>query len=154
MKDLLEKYKMFQTPKLANEISWKDMKEFNSYMKEVVRDYKIKQAKSIQSARNVIISWQGKNPFGVEASPCGIIKTFSDTIVNELREQYGCGLMLPEHDSNKKTYLVMLGYGILTVEIYELCHQLKRKSQTWAVSSNGQSAGFAHRKIGFESRYQ
>ena len=53
MKDLLEKYKMFQTPKLANEISWKDMKEFNSYMKEVVRDYKIK---SIQSARNVIIS--------------------------------------------------------------------------------------------------
>lgn len=29
---------MFQTPKLANEISWKDMKEFNSYMKEVVRD--------------------------------------------------------------------------------------------------------------------
>lgn len=53
MKDLLEKYKMFQTPKLANEISWK---EFNSYMKEVVRDYKIKQAKSIQSARNVIIS--------------------------------------------------------------------------------------------------
>ena len=42
--------------KLANEISWKDMKEFNSYMKEVVRDYKIKQAKSIQSARNVIIS--------------------------------------------------------------------------------------------------
>lgn len=39
MKDLLEKYKMFQTPKLANEISWKDMKEFNSYMKEVVRDY-------------------------------------------------------------------------------------------------------------------
>lgn len=66
MKDLLEKYKMFQTPKPANEISWKDMKEFNSsYMKEVVRDYKIKQAKSIQSARNVIISWQGKNPFGV-----------------------------------------------------------------------------------------
>ena len=60
MKDLLEKYKMFQTPKLANEISWKDMKEFNSYMKEVVRDYKIKQAKSIQSARNVIISWPGK----------------------------------------------------------------------------------------------
>nr|UWI21779.1 MAG: hypothetical protein [Bacteriophage sp.] len=56
MKDLLEKYKMFQTPKPANEISWKDMKEFNSYMKEVVRDYKIKQAKSIQSARNVIIS--------------------------------------------------------------------------------------------------
>ena len=56
MKDLLEKYKMFQTPKIANEISWKDMKEFNSYMKEVVRDYKIKQAKSIQSARNVIIS--------------------------------------------------------------------------------------------------
>lgn len=50
-------YKMFQTPKPANEISWKDMKEFNSsYMKEVVRDYKIKQAKSIQSARNVIIS--------------------------------------------------------------------------------------------------
>lgn len=43
----IEKYKMFQTPKLANEISWKDMKEFNSYMKEVVRDYKIKQAKSI-----------------------------------------------------------------------------------------------------------
>lgn len=43
MKDLLEKYKMFQTPKPANEISWKDMKEFNSYMKEVVRDYKIKQ---------------------------------------------------------------------------------------------------------------
>lgn len=37
-------------------------------MKEVVRDYKIKQAKSIQSARNVIISWQGKNPFGVEAT--------------------------------------------------------------------------------------
>ena len=36
MKDLLEKYKMFQTPKLANEISWKDMKD--SYMKEVVRD--------------------------------------------------------------------------------------------------------------------
>ena len=31
-----------------------DMKEFNSYMKE--GDYKIKQAKSIQSARNVIIS--------------------------------------------------------------------------------------------------
>lgn len=29
---------MFQTPKLANEISWKDMKEFNSHMKEVVRD--------------------------------------------------------------------------------------------------------------------
>lgn len=29
---------MFQTPKLANEISQKDMKEFNSYMKEVVRD--------------------------------------------------------------------------------------------------------------------
>lgn len=56
MKDLLEKYKMFQTLKLANEISWKDMKEFNFYMKEVVRDYKIKQAKSIQSARNVIIS--------------------------------------------------------------------------------------------------
>lgn len=27
-----------------------------TYMKEVVRDYKIKQAKSIQSARNVIIS--------------------------------------------------------------------------------------------------
>lgn len=77
---------MFQTPKLANEISWKDMKEFNSYMKEVVRDYKIKQAKSIQSARNVIISWQGKNPFGVEASPCEIIETFSDTIVDELRE--------------------------------------------------------------------
>lgn len=86
MKDLLEKYKMFQTPKPANEISWKDMKEFNSYMKEVVRDYKIKQAKSIQSARNVIISWQGKNPFGVKASPCGIIETFSDTIVDELRE--------------------------------------------------------------------
>lgn len=37
MKDLLEKYKMFQTPKLANEISWKDMKEFNSYMKEGVQ---------------------------------------------------------------------------------------------------------------------
>lgn len=36
-------------------------------MKEVVRDYKIKQAKSIQSARNVnnILTWQGKNPFGV-----------------------------------------------------------------------------------------
>ena len=115
MKDLLEKYKMFQTLKLANEISWKDMKEFNSYMKEVVRDYKIKQAKSIQSARNVIISWQGKNPFGVEASPCGIIKTFSDTIVDELREQHGCGLMLLEHDSNKK---LIWCCGILTVEIY------------------------------------
>ena len=50
-------YVMKKTPKPANEISWKDMKEFNSsYMKEVVRDYKIKQAKSIQSARNVIIS--------------------------------------------------------------------------------------------------
>lgn len=69
MKDLLEKYKMFQTPKLANEISWKDMKEFNSYMKEVVRDYKIKQAKSIQSARNVIISWQGKIHSGLKPVP-------------------------------------------------------------------------------------
>lgn len=45
---------MFQTPNQL--MRWKDMKEFNSYMKEVVRDYKIKQAKSIQSARNVIIS--------------------------------------------------------------------------------------------------
>lgn len=82
----IRKVQNVSNSKLANEISWKDMKEFNSYMKEVVRDYKIKQAKSIQSARNVIISWQGKNPFGVEASPCGIIKTFSDTIVDELRE--------------------------------------------------------------------
>ena len=32
------------------------MKKFNSYMEEVVRDYEIKQAKPIQSARNVIIS--------------------------------------------------------------------------------------------------
>ena len=47
MKDLLEMYKMFQTPKIADEIYWKDMKKINSYMKEVVRDYKIKQAKSI-----------------------------------------------------------------------------------------------------------
>lgn len=30
--------KVQNVPKLANEISWKDMKEFNSYMKEVVRD--------------------------------------------------------------------------------------------------------------------
>lgn len=28
---------------------------------------------------------------------------------------------------------------------------IKKKIPKWAVSSNGQSAGFAHRKIGFES---
>ena len=96
-------------------------------------------------------SWQGKNPFGVEASPCGIIKTFSDTIVDELREQHGCGLMLLEHDSNKKNLSGVVKLWNLNSGNLWVCHQLKRKSQKWAVSSNGQSAGFAHRKIGFES---
>lgn len=70
MKDLLEKYKMFQTPKLANEISWKDMKEFNSYMKEVVRDYKIKQAEKYKEAKEkeFPISWGG------EYNHCKLIK--------------------------------------------------------------------------------
>lgn len=45
------------------------MERLNSYMKEVVRDYKIKQAKSIQSARNVIISWQGKIHSGFKLKP-------------------------------------------------------------------------------------
>lgn len=70
MKDLLEKYKMFQTPKLANEISWKDMKEFNSYMKEVVRDYKIKQAEKYKEAKEkeFPIRWGG------EYNHCKLIK--------------------------------------------------------------------------------
>lgn len=48
----LESYSIFTKP---NPVSWEDMKEFNAYMKEVVRDYKIRQAKARESAKKVII---------------------------------------------------------------------------------------------------
>lgn len=44
-----------EKPKLSNPVSWEDMKEFNTHMKEVVRDYKIRQAKARESAKKVII---------------------------------------------------------------------------------------------------
>lgn len=49
---------MFPKPKLGKPtpVSFEDMQKFNDYMKEVVRDYKIRQAKSIEIARNVIIN--------------------------------------------------------------------------------------------------
>lgn len=59
--------------------------------------------------------------------------------------------MLLEHDSNKKNLSGVVKLWNLNSGNLWVCHQLKRKSQKWAVSSNGQSAGFAHRKIGFES---
>lgn len=46
---------IFTKPKLSNPVSWEDMKEFNTHMKEVVRDYKIRQAKARESAKKVII---------------------------------------------------------------------------------------------------
>lgn len=49
----LESYSIFTKPKLSNPVSWEDMKEFNTHMKEVVRDYKIRQAR--ESAKKVII---------------------------------------------------------------------------------------------------
>lgn len=53
----LESYSIFTKPKpkLSNPVSWEDMKEFNTHMKEVVRDYKIRQAKARESAKKVII---------------------------------------------------------------------------------------------------
>ncbi len=51
----LESYSIFTKPKLPNPVSWEDMKEFNTHMKEVVRDYKIRQAKARESAKKVII---------------------------------------------------------------------------------------------------
>lgn len=49
----LESYSIFTKPKLSNPVSLEDMKEFNTHMKEVVRDYKIRQAR--ESAKKVII---------------------------------------------------------------------------------------------------
>ena len=49
----LESYSIFTKPKLSNPVSWEDMKEFNTHMKEVVRDYKIRQAKARESAKKV-----------------------------------------------------------------------------------------------------
>lgn len=49
----LESYSIFTKPKLSNPVSWENMKEFNTHMKEVVRDYKIRQAR--ESAKKVII---------------------------------------------------------------------------------------------------
>lgn len=46
----LESYSIFTKPKLSNPVSWE---EFNTHMKEVVRDYKIRQAR--ESAKKVII---------------------------------------------------------------------------------------------------
>lgn len=51
----LESYSIFTKPKLSNPVSWENMKEFNTHMKEVVRDYKIRQAKARESAKKVII---------------------------------------------------------------------------------------------------
>lgn len=51
----LESYSIFTKPKLSNPVSWEDMKEFNAHMKEVVRDYKIRQTKARESAKKVII---------------------------------------------------------------------------------------------------
>ena len=41
---------------MTNEVSSEDIERFNYRMKEVIQDYKTKQAKTIQSAKNIVIS--------------------------------------------------------------------------------------------------
>ena len=37
----LESYSIFTKPKLSNPVSWEDMKEFNTHMKEVVETIRL-----------------------------------------------------------------------------------------------------------------